>query len=429
MTFEKQIKEALYHIVSSLYSSDIKEDSIQVQKTRKKFKGDFTIVVFPFVRYAKKSPDATAEEIGKELTNTLPFIKEYNIEKGFLNLSLDDKTWLDYFNDIRLKRPLSDWEKMDQAPVVVEFSSPNTNKPLHLGHIRNNLLGDALCNILEANKYDVVRVNLVNDRGIHICKSMLAWIKSGKNETPESSGMKGDKLAGKYYVEFDRLYKEEISELLAQGLSEEQAAKQATVIIEAQQMLQKWEEGNEDIRALWKQMNDWVYQGFDKTYTQLGIRFDKTYYESNTYLLGKEIVEDGLKKGIFYRHEDGSVRVNLEDDGFDEKILLRSDGTSVYITQDLGTATLRANEFHPQKMIYVVGNEQNYHFDILKLILGKKLGYSWGESIYHLSYGMVELPSGKMKSREGSVVDADDLMENMILMAQENTERLGKTTQ
>lgn len=425
--FEKQIREAILHIVSSLYSYDLKEDNIQVQKTRKEFKGDFTVVVFPFVRYSKKSPDATAEEIGKELTHTLPFIKEYNIIKGFLNISLHDGRWLDYFNDMRSKQPLSDWEQAEQSPVVVEFSSPNTNKPLHLGHIRNNLLGDAVCNILEANKYHVVRVNLVNDRGIHICKSMLAWMKSGKNETPESSGLKGDKLAGKYYVEFDRLYKEEINELIAKGCSKEQAEKQAPIILEAQQMLQKWEDGDVQIRTLWQQMNQWVYDGFDKTYKQLGIRFDKTYYESNTYLLGKKIVEEGLAENVFYRHADGSVRVNLEGEGLDEKILLRSDGTSVYITQDLGTATLRADEFHPQKMIYVVGNEQNYHFDVLKLILNRKLGYKWAEAIYHLSYGMVELPSGKMKSREGTVVDADDLMANMILIAQENTEKLGKT--
>ncbi|MDR1182739.1 MAG: arginine--tRNA ligase, partial [Bacteroidales bacterium] len=427
MMFEKQIREAILHIVSSLYSYDLKEDNIQVQKTRKEFKGDFTVVVFPFVRYSKKSPDATAEEIGKELTHTLPFIKEYNIIKGFLNISLHDGRWLDYFNDMRSKQPLSDWEQAEQSPVVVEFSSPNTNKPLHLGHIRNNLLGDAVCNILEANKYHVVRVNLVNDRGIHICKSMLAWMKSGKNETPESSGLKGDKLAGKYYVEFDRLYKEEINELIAKGCSKEQAEKQAPIILEAQQMLQKWEDGDVQIRTLWQQMNQWVYDGFDKTYKQLGIRFDKTYYESNTYLLGKKIVEEGLAENVFYRHADGSVRVNLEGEGLDEKILLRSDGTSVYITQDLGTATLRADEFHPQKMIYVVGNEQNYHFDVLKLILNRKLGYKWAEAIYHLSYGMVELPSGKMKSREGTVVDADDLMANMILIAQENTEKLGKT--
>ncbi|MDR2409154.1 MAG: arginine--tRNA ligase [Bacteroidales bacterium] len=428
MIFEKQIKEVICSIVAALYSCHLEIDSIQIQKTRKEFKGDFTVVVFPFVRYSKKSPDATADEIGQHLVNNLSFIKGYNVIKGFLNILLTDKSWMDYFNDVRLKQPLSDLEVPDQSPVLVEFSSPNTNKPLHLGHVRNNLLGNAVCNILEANKYKVVRVNLVNDRGIHICKSMLAWTKSAKGETPDSSGMKGDKLVGKYYVEFDRLYKQEINDLVSKGLSEEQAEKQASVLIEAQQMLQKWEEGDPYIRSIWTKMNDWVYQGFDKTYKQLGIRFDKTYYESNTYLFGKKILEEGLNKKVFYKHEDGSVRVNLEDEGFDEKILLRSNGTSVYITQDLGTAALRVDEFHPQKMIYIVGNEQNYHFDILKLILDRKLGYSWGKNIYHLSYGMVELPSGKMKSREGTVVDADDLMENMLLIAQENTEKLGKTS-
>ncbi len=427
MIFEKQIKEAVLNIVSCLYSCELCEDSLQIQKTKKDFTGDFTVVVFPFVRYSKKSPDATAEEIGENLMKTVPFIKDYNVIKGFLNLSIHDETWLNYFNNIRSKELLLNINEQDQSPIVVEYSSPNTNKPLHLGHVRNNLLGDAVCNILQANKYNVIRVNLVNDRGIHICKSMLAWIKSGKEETPESSGLKGDKLVGKYYVEFDRLYKQEINQLESQGLSKEQAEKQAPVLLEAQQMLQKWEEGDEEIRALWAKMNAWVYEGFDKTYKQMGIRFDKIYYESNTYLLGKEIVEEGLNKNIFYKHEDGSIRVNLENEGLDEKVLLRSDGTSVYITQDLGTATLRANEFNPQKMIYIVGNEQNYHFDVLKLILDKKLGYTWGETIYHLSYGMVELPSGKMKSREGTVVDADDLMEDMIAIAKENTEKLGKT--
>jgi arginyl-tRNA synthetase len=428
MIFEKQIKEVICSVVAALYSCKLDVDSIQIQKTKKEFTGDFTVVVFPFVRYSKKSPDATAEEIGQQLVNNLSFVKEYNVIKGFLNITLSDQSWSDYFNDVRFKQPLSDLEIPDQSPVVVEFSSPNTNKPLHLGHVRNNLLGNAVCNILEANKYKVIRVNLVNDRGIHICKSMLAWIKSGKGETPASSGIKGDKLVGKYYVEFDRLYKQEINDLVSRGLSEEQAEKQAPVLIEAQQMLQKWEEGDPHIRNIWAKMNDWVYQGFDKTYKQLGIRFDKTYYESNTYLLGKKILEEGLTKKVFYKHDDGSVRVNLEDEGLDEKILLRSNGTSVYITQDLGTASLRVNEFHPQKMIYIVGNEQNYHFDVLKLILDRKLGYSWGKNIYHLSYGMVELPSGKMKSREGTVVDADDLIESMTGIAQENTEKLGKTS-
>jgi len=427
--FEQQIKETVLEIVKSLYSCEMGADSVQIQKTRKEFSGDFTVVVFPFVKLSKKSPDATAEDIGNELVKRLPFIKEYNVIKGFLNLSICDADWLDYFHCVRTKEPLFALEKPSQSPVVVEYSSPNTNKPLHLGHIRNNLLGDAVCNILQANKYPIVRVNLVNDRGIHICKSMLAWLKSGKGETPQSSGLKGDKLVGNYYVEFDRLYKAEIADLETQGMPKEQAEKQAPILQEAQIMLQKWEEGDEEIRSLWATMNGWVYEGFEKTYQQLGIKFDKIYYESETYLLGKEIVEEGLNKTVFYRHTDGSIRVNLENEGLDEKILLRSDGTSVYITQDLGTATLRATEFQPQKMIYIVGNEQNYHFDVLKLILDKKLGYDWGKTIYHLSYGMVELPSGKMKSREGTVVDADDLMENMVAIAKENTQQLGKTDQ
>ena len=425
--FEIQIKKSVLEIVNSLYSCELGEESIQIQKTKKEFDGDFTLVVFPFVRNSKKSPEATAEEIGQKLVESLSSIKEYNVVKGFLNLSVSDASWLYYFNNIRTKEILFALEAPSQSPVVVEYSSPNTNKPLHLGHIRNNLLGDAVCNILQANKYTVVRVNLVNDRGIHICKSMLAWQKSGKGETPQSSGLKGDKLVGNYYVEFDRLHKQEIVSLEAKGLSKEEAEKQAPIIQEAQKMLQKWEDGDQEIRSLWAKMNGWVYAGFDKTYKQLGIKFDKIYYESDTYLLGKEIVAAGLAKNIFYKHIDGSVRVNLESEGLDEKVLLRSDGTSVYITQDLGTASLRANEHRPQKMIYIVGNEQNYHFDVLKLILDKKMGYDWGKTIYHLSYGMVELPSGKMKSREGTVVDADDLMENMIIIAKENTQQLGKT--
>jgi arginyl-tRNA synthetase len=425
--FEQQIKESVLEIVKSLYSREMGADNVQIQKTRKEFGGDFTVVVFPFVKLSKKSPDATAEDIGNELVKRLPFIKKYNVIKGFLNLFVRDENWLDYFHSVRTKEPLFELEKPSQSPVVVEYSSPNTNKPLHLGHIRNNLLGDAVCTILQANKYQVVRVNLVNDRGIHICKSMLAWLKSGKGETPQSYGLKGDKLVGKYYVEFDRLLKQEIADLETQGLSKEEAEKQASILQEAQIMLQKWEDGDEEIRSLWEKMNGWVYEGFEKTYQQLGIKFDKIYYESNTYLLGKKIVEEGLNKNIFYKHTDGSIRVNLENEGLDEKVLLRSDGTSVYITQDLGTASLRATEFQPQKMIYIVGNEQNYHFDVLKLILGQKLNYDWGKTIYHLSYGMVELPSGKMKSREGTVVDADDLMENMISIAKENTQQLGKT--
>jgi arginyl-tRNA synthetase len=439
MSFEQEIKEAIHEIVAQLYAYNSEMDGIQIQKTKKEFEGDFTWVVFPFVRYSKKSPDATAHEIGQKLIETLPFIKTYNVVNGFLNLSLTDAAWLNYIKQQsqnvlhigsnRFRSFTSDVgapTQIDTEPIVVEFSSPNTNKPLHLGHIRNNLLGHSICSILEANGEKVVRVNLVNDRGIHICKSIVAWLKLGNGETPLSSGLKGDKLVGKYYVAFDRIYKQEVAELEAQGSAKEQAEKKAPILRQAQEMLRKWEENQKYVRMLWQRMNDWVYAGFDKTYQELGIWFDKTYYESETYLLGKEIIADGLQKNIFYQHADGSVRVNLEAEGFDEKILLRSDGTSVYMTQDLGTAVLRAEQYHPQKMIYVVGNEQNYHFDILKLILEKKVGYSWAKNLYHLSYGMVELPSGKMKSREGTVVDADDLIEDMIAMAKENTEKLGK---
>ncbi|MDR0368168.1 MAG: arginine--tRNA ligase, partial [Bacteroidales bacterium] len=427
MTFEQQIKDAVLQIVKELYATELEQDSIQIQKTKKEFKGDFTLVVFPFVRYSKKSPDATALEIGEKLKELLSAVEDFNIIKGFLNISLSNKVWVQYINELRKKDFSHLPQKENLSPVVVEFSSPNTNKPLHLGHVRNILLGNAVCNILKTNGYPVVRVNLVNDRGIHICKSMVAWLRSANGETPQSSGMKGDKLVGKYYVEFDRLYKEDVKDLEAKGFSKEEAEKQAPVLLEAQEMLRKWEDGNKEVRELWQQMNTWVYQGFDETYNTMGIAFDKIYYESDTYLLGKKIVEDGLKKNIFHKHTDGSVRADLTAEGLDEKVLLRSDGTSVYMTQDIGTAVLRVEEFQPQKMIYIVGNEQNYHFDVLKLILDKKLGYDWGKSVYHLSYGMVELPSGKMKSREGTVVDADDLMENMVLIAKENTEKLGKS--
>ena len=427
MTFEQQIKKSVLEIVTALYHVELDEDNVQIQKTKKEFEGDFTLVVFPFVRHSKKSPDATAQEIGEKLKESLSIVENYNVIKGFLNLSLSDKVWFDYMENLREKKTAHSFTVKNQSPIVVEFSSPNTNKPLHLGHVRNILLGNSICNILEANGHHVIRVNLVNDRGIHICKSMVAWQKSAKGETPQSSGLKGDKLVGKYYVEFDKLYKEEIKELEARGIAKEDAEKQAPILLEAQQMLRRWENADKDVHALWQQMNTWVYQGFDQTYKTMGITFDKIYYESNTYLSGKEIIEDGLQKNIFYKHVDGSVRVNLTEEGLDEKVLLRSDGTSVYITQDIGTAVLRANEYHPQQMIYIVGNEQNYHFDVLKLILDKKLGYEWGRVVYHLSYGMVELPSGKMKSREGTVVDADDLMDDMVSIAKENSERLGKS--
>ena len=396
-----------------------------MQKTKKEFEGDFTLVVFPFVKAARKAPDVVATELGNYFAERTGC--EFNVVKGFLNLSFPDKVWTDF---LRLNRCREDYgytqPAADEPVTLIEYSSPNTNKPLHLGHIRNNLLGDSVSRILTACGRKVVKVNLVNDRGIHICKSMLAWKRFGNGETPETSGMKGDHLVGKYYVEFDKHYKAEIAELVEKGMAKEEAEKQAPLMLEAQEMLRKWEANDPEVRALWEQMNGWVYAGFDQTYQRLGISFDKIYYESQTYLLGKSLVEEGLQKGAFYRHEDGSVRVDLRDKGLDEKVLLRKDGTSVYMTQDLGTAQLRYEEYHPQKMIYVVGNEQNYHFDVLKLVIGDKLGKEFGKSIYHLSYGMVELPNGKMKSREGTVVDADDLMEEMVFQAQEKTSELGK---
>ena len=426
MNFEKIIQQSLVNIVKELYHQDIDPTCLQVNKTRKEFEGDFTVVVFSLSKMVKEAPEAVADKIGGLLVKTTDMVTGYNVVKGFLNLSLSNEIWMKYFQSIQ-NTDFKFFSRDTAQPVVVEFSSPNTNKPLHLGHVRNNLLGCSVCKILEANGYRVVRVNLVNDRGIHICKSMVAWLHSGHGETPASSGMKGDHLAGKYYVEFDRLYKEEIAAMVAQGVEKEVAEKQAPVMLEAQEMLRKWENGDAEVRNLWQQMNAWVYEGFDATYRRLGIAFDKIYYESDTYLLGKEMVEQGLQLGTFYHREDGAVCVDLKEEGLDEKVLLRSDGTSVYMTQDLGTAALRYEEYHPQKMIYIVGNEQNYHFDVLKLVLDKKLHLDWGKSIYHLSYGMVELPSGKMKSREGTVVDADDLMQSMVDIAEENTRQLGKT--
>lgn len=426
MNFEKIIQQSLVNIVKELYHQDIDETCLQVNKTRKDQEGDFTVVVFPLSKIVKASPETIAGQLGDMLVKKLEILEKYNVVKGFLNLFLTNEVWLQYFKNIQ-NTDFRFFSQDTAQPVVVEFSSPNTNKPLHLGHVRNNLLGCSVCNILEANGHKVVRVNLVNDRGIHICKSMVAWLHSGNGETPQSSGMKGDHLVGKYYVEFDRLYKAEIAALTAQGMDKETAEKQAPILQEAQEMLRKWENGDPEVRSLWKQMNAWVYEGFDATYQRLGIAFDKIYYESDTYLLGKKMVEKGLQLGTFYHREDGAVCVDLKEEGLDEKVLLRSDGTSVYMTQDLGTAALRYEEYHPQKMIYIVGNEQNYHFDVLKLVLDKKLHLDWGKSIYHLSYGMVELPSGKMKSREGTVVDADDLMQSMVDIAEENTRQLGKT--
>ena len=422
---KNRIAETLQQALHDLYQIEWQAEPSIMQKTKKEFEGDFTLVVFPFVKAARKAPDVVATELGNYFAERTGC--EFNVVKGFLNLSFPDKVWTDF---LRLNRCRQDYgytqPAADEPVTLIEYSSPNTNKPLHLGHIRNNLLGDSVSRILTACGRKVVKVNLVNDRGIHICKSMLAWKRFGNGETPESSGMKGDHLVGKYYVEFDKHYKAEIAELVEKGIAKEEAEKKAPLMLEAQEMLRKWEANDPEVRALWEQMNGWVYDGFDATYKRLGISFDKIYYESQTYLLGKSLVEEGLQKGAFYRHEDGSVRVDLRDKGLDEKVLLRKDGTSVYMTQDLGTAQLRYEEYHPQKMIYVVGNEQNYHFDVLKLVIGDKLGKEFGKSIYHLSYGMVELPNGKMKSREGTVVDADDLMEEMVFQAKEKTSELGK---
>ena len=399
-------------------------DNIQIQKTRKEFEGDYTVVVFPLLKASRKSPEATATELGEKIVATTPEIKSFNVIKGFLNLVIDSSFWSARFGEIAQAKDYGMAEPSGRT-IMIEYSSPNTNKPLHLGHIRNNLLGYSVATILKANGHNVIKVNLVNDRGIHICKSMLAWQLYGGGETPETSGMKGDHLVGKYYVEFDKHYKAEIKELVAGGMSEEEAKKRAPIMLAAQEMLRKWEAKDPEVYSLWQTMNGWVYEGFDVTYKAMGVDFDKVYYESETYLLGKSLVEEGLQKGVFFRKEDNSVWIDLEADGLDQKLLLRGDGTSVYMTQDLGTALSRFEENKLDDMIYVVGNEQNYHFQVLKLVL-KKLGYEWSDNIFHLSYGMVELPEGKMKSREGTVVDADDLIADMIGTAREMSEELGK---
>ena len=421
-TIESVLERLSAQAVKELFGFEAKEGSIQFQKTDRKFEGDITLVVFPFVKAAKKSPEETGRMIGEYLQAYCPDITAFNTVKGFLNLSVSDAYWVKHLDTLR---QAGDSETQDSKPVVIEYSSPNTNKPLHLGHIRNNLLGWSVAEILKANGYAVKKVNLVNDRGVHICKSMLAWLRWGNGETPESSGMKGDHLVGKYYVIFSNHLKEETDRILAAnlGMEKDEAERQTPLMQEAQAMLKKWEDGDEEIRALWKKMNTWVYAGFDATYAKLGVDFDKIYYESDTYLLGKSMVMEGLEKGVLVRREDGSVWADLRDEGLDEKLLLRKDGTSVYMTQDLGTARLRQKDFDAQKLIYVVGNEQNYHFDVLKRVL-RKLGYAWGEKITHLSYGMVELPEGKMKSREGTVVDADDLMEKMAETARETSEEI-----
>ncbi len=416
-----KIKEAIL----SLYQTEATDSQVQLQNTRKEFEGDITLVVFPFTKVSRKSPEATANEIGEFLMASLPSVESFNVIKGFLNIVIKKEYWLTFLSENSEKQKFGFIALNNDKPVVVEYSSPNTNKPLHLGHIRNNLLGFSLSRILQAAGKNVVKVNLVNDRGIHICKSMLAWQRWGNGETPESSGLKGDHLVGKYYVIFDKQYKEQIAALVSEGVNPDDAVKKAPLIIEAQQILQKWEAGDEEVINLWKKMNGWVYDGFAVTYKTLGIEFDKTYYESQTYLLGKELVEKGVQQGAYHRRDDGSVWIDLSAEGLDEKLLLRSDGTSVYMTQDLGTAMQRYETYNPEQLIYVVGNEQEYHFNVLKVVL-KHLGCGWADSIYHLSYGMVELPEGKMKSREGTVVDADDLMQEMFDTSEAMARELGK---
>ena len=426
MKIEDKLTASVISGVKELYGAEVPAKMVQLQKTKKEFEGHLTLVVFPFLKMSKKGPEQTAQEIGEYLKQNEPAIASYNVIKGFLNLTIASDVWVELLNRIHADAQWGIQKATEDAPLVmIEYSSPNTNKPLHLGHVRNNLLGNALANVMAANGNKVVKTNIVNDRGIHICKSMLAWLKYGNGETPESSGKKGDHLIGDYYVAFDKHYKAEVAELMEKGLSKEEAEAQSPLMQEAREMLRKWEANDPEIRALWKKMNDWVYAGFDETYKMMGVSFDKIYYESETYLEGKEKVLEGLEKGFFYRKEDGSVWADLTAEGLDHKLLLRADGTSVYMTQDIGTAKLRFQDFPINKMIYVVGNEQNYHFQVLSILLDK-LGFEWGKDLVHFSYGMVELPEGKMKSREGTVVDADDLMEEMISTAKETSQELGK---
>ncbi len=427
MNIEQQITTVALQAVKELYGADISDRMLQIQKTNADYEGNFTLVVFPLLRISHKSPEATAADIGEYLMDKTDMIVRYNVVKGFLNMVIAPKVWIALLNDINADEHFGEKKPEENSPLVmIEYSSPNTNKPLHLGHVRNNLLGWALAKIMEANGNKVVKTNIVNDRGIHICKSMIAWEKYGNGETPQSSGKKGDRLIGDYYVAFDRHYREQIKELVNAGMDEEKAKEEAPLMKEAREMLVKWEHNDQKVRALWKMMNDWVYAGFNETYKMLGVSFDKIYYESETYLEGREKVMEGLEKGLFYRREDGSVWADLRNDGLDEKLLLRSDGTSVYMTQDIGTAKLRYEDYPIDKMIYVVGNEQNYHFQVLSVILDK-LGFKWGKDLTHFSYGMVELPEGKMKSREGTVVDADDLMAEMISRARQMALDAGKT--
>ncbi len=425
MSIEATLAKSTVEAIKSLYGAEFNEEKIQLQKTRKEFEGDFTLVVFPFLQLSKKRPEETAQEIGEYLKANQPVISSFNVVKGFLNIAISPSYWIELLKKIDSTEKWGTTAVTEESPLVmVEYSSPNTNKPLHLGHIRNNLLGYALSNIIAANGNKVVKTNIVNDRGIHICKSMLAWQKWGEGETPASSGKKGDHLIGDYYVAFDKHYKAELNELMEKGMTKEEAEAASSLMAEAREMLVKWEAGDKEVRALWEKMNNWVYEGFDETYKRLGVDFDKIYYESDTYLVGKETVLGGLEEGKFYRREDGSVWADLTQNGLDEKLLLRSDGTSVYMTQDIGTAQLRFRDYPIDKMVYVVGNEQNYHFQVLSLLLDR-LGFSWGKGLVHFSYGMVELPEGKMKSREGTVVDADDLMDEMINTARETSEELG----
>ena len=434
MKIEDKLVASVISGLKALYGQEVPEKMVQIQKTKKEFEGHLTLVVFPFLKMSRKGPEQTAQEIGEYLKVNEPAVAAFNVIKGFLNLTIASATWIDLLNEIQADEQYGLVKATETSPLVmIEYSSPNTNKPLHLGHVRNNLLGNALANIVAANGNKVVKTNIVNDRGIHICKSMLAWKKYGNGETPETSGKKGDHLVGDYYVSFDKHYKAEVkvlmTEFAAQGMSEDEAKAKAEaaspLMQEAREMLVKWEAGDPEVRGLWEMMNNWVYAGFDETYRKMGVSFDKIYYESNTYLEGKEKVMEGLEKGFFFKKEDGSVWADLTAEGLDHKLLLRGDGTSVYMTQDIGTAKLRFADYPIDKMIYVVGNEQNYHFQVLSILLDK-LGFEWGKSLVHFSYGMVELPEGKMKSREGTVVDADDLMEEMIATAKETSQELGK---
>ena len=426
MKIEDKLVASVISGLKALYGQDVPAAQVQLQKTKKEFEGHLTLVVFPFLRMSKKGPEQTAQEIGEYLKANEPAVAAFNVIKGFLNLTIASAAWIELLNEIHADAQYGIVSADENAPLVmIEYSSPNTNKPLHLGHVRNNLLGNALANIVMANGNKVVKTNIVNDRGIHICKSMLAWQKYGNGETPESSGKKGDHLVGDYYVAFDKHYKAEVAELMEKGMTKEEAEAASPLMNEAREMLVKWEAGDPEVRALWQMMNNWVYEGFNETYRKMGVGFDKIYYESNTYLEGKEKVMEGLEKGFFFKKEDGSVWADLTAEGLDHKLLLRGDGTSVYMTQDIGTAKLRFADYPINKMIYVVGNEQNYHFQVLSILLDK-LGFEWGKSLVHFSYGMVELPEGKMKSREGTVVDADDLMAEMIATAKETSQELGK---